>query len=111
MHNVGTIADMAFGNAFLGIVHAMSHTLGATFYEDHRAPERFQDVARALGLPAAHPPEGVESPAHVVERLRAARGQPTFQSLGAEERTLPMLDGMQEIMRAACFGPAEVTDE
>ncbi|MFB7900599.1 iron-containing alcohol dehydrogenase, partial [Streptomyces xiamenensis] len=90
MHNAGTIAGMAFGNAFLGIVHAMSHTLGATFhiahgrtnaillphviryngtvpgkltgwpkYESYRAPERFQDIARALGLPASTPAEGV----------------------------------------------------
>jgi len=35
MHNAGTIAGMAFGNAFLGIVHAMSHTLGATFHVAH----------------------------------------------------------------------------
>ncbi len=86
MHNAGTIAGMAFGNAFLGIVHAMSHTLGATFhvahgrtnaillphviryngtvptkltgwpkYESYRAPERFQDIARTLGLPATTP--------------------------------------------------------
>ncbi|WP_371562668.1 bifunctional acetaldehyde-CoA/alcohol dehydrogenase [Streptomyces canus] len=166
MHNAGTIAGMAFGNAFLGIVHAMSHTLGATFhiahgrtnavllphviryngsvptkltgwpkYESYRAPERFQDIARTLGLPAAHPQEGVESLAGAVERLRAAvRIEPTFQSLGADERTflaalpqqalnayedqcapanprMPMLDDMQDIMRAAYFGPAEATDE
>ncbi|GGR47246.1 aldehyde-alcohol dehydrogenase [Actinoplanes ianthinogenes] len=35
MHNAGTIAGMAFGSAFLGIVHAMSHTLGATFHVAH----------------------------------------------------------------------------
>ncbi|MFF9819085.1 bifunctional acetaldehyde-CoA/alcohol dehydrogenase [Streptomyces sp. NPDC014006] len=35
MHNAGTIAGMAFGNAFLGMVHAMSHTLGATFHIAH----------------------------------------------------------------------------
>jgi acetaldehyde dehydrogenase/alcohol dehydrogenase len=35
MHNAGTIAGMAFGSAFLGVVHAMSHTLGATFHIAH----------------------------------------------------------------------------
>ncbi|MGA5710445.1 bifunctional acetaldehyde-CoA/alcohol dehydrogenase [Streptomyces cellulosae] len=159
MHNAGTIAGMAFGNAFLGIVHAMSHTLGATFhiahgrtnavllphviryngtvptkltgwpkYENYRAPERFQDIARTLGLPAATPAEGVESLATAVERLRDAVGiEPTFQALGIDERAfldalpqqalnayedqcapanprMPMLDDMQEIMRTAYHG-------
>ncbi|MFE4050145.1 iron-containing alcohol dehydrogenase [Streptomyces sp. YIM B13518] len=159
MHNAGTIAGMAFGNAFLGIVHAMSHTLGATFriahgrtnavllphviryngtvptkltgwpkYEDYRAPERFQDIARTPGLPAATPAEGVESLATAVERLRDAVGiEPTFAALGIDERTfldalpqqalnayedqcapanprMPMLDDMQGIMRAAHHG-------
>lgn len=31
MHNAGTIAGMAFGNAFLGIVHAMAHSVGSTY--------------------------------------------------------------------------------
>ena len=35
MHNAGTIAGMAFGNAFLGIVHAMAHTVGSTFKLAH----------------------------------------------------------------------------
>ncbi|WP_327720236.1 bifunctional acetaldehyde-CoA/alcohol dehydrogenase [Streptomyces sp. NBC_00490] len=159
MHNAGTIAGMAFGNAFLGIVHAMSHTLGATFhiahgrtnavllphviryngtvptkltgwpkYESYRAPERFQDIARALGLPAATPQAGVESLARAVERLRQAVGiEPSFRSLGVDERSfldalpqqamnayedqcapanprMPMLDDMQELMRAAYYG-------
>ncbi|MFH9861157.1 bifunctional acetaldehyde-CoA/alcohol dehydrogenase [Streptomyces sp. NPDC017202] len=159
MHNAGTIAGMAFGNAFLGIVHAMSHTLGATFhiahgrtnavllphviryngsvptkltgwpkYENYRAPERFQDIARALGLPAATPAEGVESLAVAVERLRGTVGiEPTFQALGVDEKAftealpqqalnayedqcapanprMPMLDDMQDLMRAAYYG-------
>ncbi|WP_108952272.1 bifunctional acetaldehyde-CoA/alcohol dehydrogenase [Streptomyces fragilis] len=159
MHNAGTIAGMAFGNAFLGIVHAMSHTLGATFhiahgrtnavllphviryngtvpakltgwpkYESYRAPERFQDIARTLGLPAATPAEGVESLAVAVERLREAVGiEPTFRSLGVDEETflaalpqqalnayedqcapanprMPMLDDMRRLMRDAYHG-------
>lgn len=161
MHNAGTIAGMAFGNAFLGIVHAMSHTLGATFhiahgrtnaillphviryngrvpakltgwpkYESYRAPERFQDVARALGLAASTPAEGVASYAAAVERLRDAVGiAPSFRALGIDETAfigalpqqalnayedqcapanprMPMLDDMEDIMRAAYYaGP------
>ncbi|MFF1442812.1 bifunctional acetaldehyde-CoA/alcohol dehydrogenase [Streptomyces sp. NPDC058295] len=166
MHNAGTLAGMAFGNAFLGIVHAMSHTLGATFhiahgrtnavllplviryngtvptkltgwpkYESYRAPERVQDIARTLGLPAGTPAEGVESLARAVERLRDAVGiEPSFQSLGIDERTfldalpqqamnayedqcapanprMPMLDDMQGIMRAAFYGPTGTPDQ
>ncbi|MFC4146564.1 bifunctional acetaldehyde-CoA/alcohol dehydrogenase [Micromonospora mangrovi] len=159
MHNAGTIAGMAFGSAFLGIVHAMSHTLGATFhiahgrtnavllphviryngtvpsklsgwprYESYRAPERFAEIARLLGLPAATPAEGVASLADAVERLRDAVGiEPSFGAIGvAEERfvaalpqqalnaysdqcapanpRMPMLDDMQQLMRAAYHG-------
>ncbi|MEU3254154.1 bifunctional acetaldehyde-CoA/alcohol dehydrogenase [Streptomyces sp. NPDC006997] len=156
MHNAGTIAGMAFGNAFLGIVHAMAHTLGATFhvahgrtnaillprviryngtvptkltgwpkYENYRAPERFQEIAVALGLPAATPQEGVESLASAVERLRDAVGiEPSFGAVGVNKKAfmaalpqqamnayedqcapanprMPMLDDMQELMRSA----------
>ncbi|OON29964.1 MULTISPECIES: bifunctional acetaldehyde-CoA/alcohol dehydrogenase [unclassified Micromonospora] len=159
MHNAGTIAGMAFGSAFLGIVHAMSHTLGATFhiahgrtnavllphviryngtvpsklsgwpkYESYRAPERFAEIARTLGLPAATPAEGVESLAAAVERLRDAVGiEPSFAAIGVDEAAfeaalpqqalnayedqcapanprMPMLDDMQQLMRAAYHG-------
>jgi len=159
MHNAGTIAGMAFGSAFLGIVHAMSHTLGATFhiahgrtnaillahviryngstpgkltgwpkYEQYRAPERFQDIARMLGLPAATPQEGVESYAAAIERLRDAIGvEASFKQLGVDEQEfldalpqqainaykdqcapanprMPMLDDMQQLMRTAYYG-------
>ncbi|MET8565136.1 bifunctional acetaldehyde-CoA/alcohol dehydrogenase [Streptomyces flaveolus] len=162
MHNAGTIAGMAFGNAFLGIVHAMSHTLGATFhiahgrtnavllphviryngtvatkltgwpkYENYRAPERFRDIARTLGLPASTAQEGVESLARAVERLRDAVGiEPSFKALGIHEHTfldalpqqalnayedqcapanprMPMLDDMRELMRTAYYWRAQ----
>ena len=127
MHNAGTIAGMAFGNAFLGIVHAMAHTIGSTFhlvhgrtnatllphviryngtvptkltswpkYEHYVAPERFQQIAAMLGLPAATPAEGVESYAAAVERLRSAVGIPaSFAEQGvAEDEFLGRLDDL-----------------
>lgn len=159
MHNAGTIAGMAFGSAFLGIVHAMSHTLGATFhiahgrtnavllphviryngsvpsklsgwpkYESYRAPERFAEIARMLGLPAGTPEQGVASLAEAVERLRDAVGiEPSFAAIGVDREAfeaalpqqalnayedqcapanprMPMLDDMQQLMRAAYHG-------
>ncbi|MYS80357.1 bifunctional acetaldehyde-CoA/alcohol dehydrogenase [Embleya scabrispora] len=164
MHNAGTIAGMAFGNAFLGIVHAMSHTLGATFhvahgrtnavllphviryngsapgklagwpkYEHYRAPERFADIARTLGLPAGTPAEGVRSLATAVEQLRERVGiEPSFQALGIDEKAfqaalprqalnayedqcapanprMAMLDDMIAIMRDAYYGTVPVS--
>ncbi len=159
MHNAATIAGMAFGNAFLGIVHAMSHTVGSTYkqihgrtnavflpnairyngqiptkfnawpkYETYTAPERYQRIARELGLPAATPDEGVESYAAAVEGLRARLGMPgSFTEMGIEENAfmgsldmltmrafedqcapanprIPMLEHMKQLMVASYYG-------
>ncbi|MCR6689254.1 bifunctional acetaldehyde-CoA/alcohol dehydrogenase [Cellulomonas sp.] len=159
MHNAGTIAGMAFGNAFLGIVHAMAHVVGSTFhlvhgrtnatllphviryngtiptkltswpkYESYVAPERFQQIAQMLGLPAATPEQGVESYAQAVESLRAKVGIPSsFQAQGVDEQDfigrldevamgayedqcapanprMPMIDDMKSILTAAYYG-------
>ncbi|WP_082812746.1 bifunctional acetaldehyde-CoA/alcohol dehydrogenase [Cellulomonas timonensis] len=159
MHNAGTIAGMAFGNAFLGIVHAMAHVVGSTFhlvhgrtnatllphviryngtiptkltswpkYEHYVAPERFQQIAQTLGLPAETPEQGVESYALAVESLRAKVGIPaSFQAQGVDEQEfigrldevamgayedqcapanprMPMLADMKDIMAAAYYG-------
>ncbi|MFG3498323.1 bifunctional acetaldehyde-CoA/alcohol dehydrogenase [Streptomyces sp. NPDC047928] len=163
MHNASTVAGMAFANAFLGLVHAMAHTLGNTFHVAHgrtnalllphvirhngqisgkatpwpkaevyRAPERFQEIARMLGLPAATPEEGVESYARAVEELRDRCGIPaSFQAAGVDEEAflealpqqamnayadqcapanprMPMLDEMQRLMTQAYYGTREV---
>lgn len=159
MHNAGTIAGMAFGNSFLGIVHAMAHVVGSTYhlvhgrtnatllphviryngtvptkltswpkYEHYVAPERFQQLAAALGLPASTPAEGVESYALAVESLRAKVGIPSsFQAQGVDEQEfiarldevamgayedqcapanprMPMIDDMKDLMTAAYYG-------
>ncbi|WP_324785705.1 bifunctional acetaldehyde-CoA/alcohol dehydrogenase [Streptomyces sp. H51] len=159
MHNASTIAGMAFANSFLGLVHAMAHTLGNTFHvahgrtnalllphvirhngtvthkatpwpkaETYRAPERYQDIARMLGLPAATPAEAVESYARAVEELRERCGIPaSFKEEGVDEEAflaalpqqalnayadqcapanprMPMIDEMQELMRKAYYG-------
>lgn len=159
MHNASTVAGMAFANAFLGLVHAMAHTLGNTFHVPHgrtnalllphvirhngtvsakatpwpkaevyRAPERFQEIARMLGLPADSPEQGVESYAAAVEELRAKCGVPaSFAEEGVDEAAflealpqqamnayadqcapanprMPMLSEMEELMRHAYYG-------
>jgi len=159
MHNAATIAGMAFGNAFLGIVHAMSHTVGSTYkqihgrtnavflpnairyngqipskfnawpkYETYTAPERYQRIAKELGLPAETPDEGVESYAKAVEDLRARLGMPaSFKEMGIDEASfmgsldmltmrafedqcapanprIPMLAHMEELMIASYYG-------
>jgi acetaldehyde dehydrogenase/alcohol dehydrogenase len=150
---------MAFGNAFLGIVHAMAHVIGSTFhlvhgrtnatllphvvryngqiptkltswpkYEHYVAPERFQQIAQMLGLPAETPEQGVESYALALEALRAKVGIPaSFQAQGVDEQDflsrldevamgayedqcapanprMPMRADMKDIMTAAYYG-------
>lgn len=159
MHNAGTLAGMAFGNAFLGIVHAMSHVTGSMFglahgrtnatylahviryngtvptkltswpkYEHYIAPERFQEIAKHLGLPASTPEEGVESYARAIEELRDKVGIPaSFQEQGVNEAEflssldelamgayedqcapanprMPMLADMKVLMEATYYG-------
>jgi acetaldehyde dehydrogenase/alcohol dehydrogenase len=159
MHNAATIAGMAFGNAFLGIVHAMAHTIGSQYhlvhgrtnavllphviryngkvptkatswpkYEHYVAPERFQEIAKMLGLAHETPEIAVEAYATAVEKLRDAVGiERSFQAQGVDEAAyignldqlamnayedqcapanprMPMLDDMKTIMEAAYYG-------
>ncbi|MFV0634289.1 bifunctional acetaldehyde-CoA/alcohol dehydrogenase [Demequina sp.] len=159
MHNAATIAGMAFANAFLGLVHAMSHVTGSTHHvahgrtnaiylphviryngkvptkptswpkaESYVAPERYQEIAKMLGLPASTPDEGVESYAKAVEQLRDKVGiERSFKDVGVDETEfmssldtlamnayadqcapanprLPILEDMKVMMEAAYYG-------
>jgi len=159
MHNAATIAGMAFGNAFLGLVHAMSHVTGSMFHvahgrtnaiylphviryngkmptkptswpkqETYVAPERFQEIAKVLGLPHETPEIAVEAYATACEELRAKVGiEASFKDAGVDEAEfmssldtlamqayedqcapanprLPMLDDMKIMMEAAFYG-------
>ncbi len=159
MHNAATIAGMAFGNAFLGIVHAMSHTVGATHglvhgrtnamflpyairynglvpgkvtgwpkAEKYVAPERFQVIAKHLGLPHSTPEEAVNAYADACRDLATRIGvEQSFAAQGVSEQEyiggldalamrayedqcapanprLPMLQDMKDIMVAAFYG-------
>ncbi len=52
------------------------------------APERYADISRALGLPAATPEEGVKSLVKAVRDLIVELNVPlTLKELGIEENT------------------------
>ncbi|KLN33493.1 acetaldehyde dehydrogenase [Cellulosimicrobium funkei] len=97
-------------------------------YERYVAPERFQEIAKHLGLPASTPEEGVESYAKAVEELRAKVGiESTFAAQGVDETVflsrlddlalrsfedqcapanprMPVLEDMRDILVAAYRG-------
>jgi acetaldehyde dehydrogenase / alcohol dehydrogenase len=114
MHNAGTMAGMAFTNAFLGINHSLAHIVGGQFHVPHGranaillphvirynagipskftaypkyeypvADRKYQEIARALDLPAGTPAEGVASLIAAIEALRAKLDMPaTFAETG-----------------------------
>ena len=85
LHNAATMAGIAFGNAQIGVAHAMGHALGAIFKVPHgrsvavflpysmefnarAASDRYAEIAEAVGL-------GPGSPEELTTRLiEAVRG-------------------------------------
>ncbi|GGE30568.1 bifunctional acetaldehyde-CoA/alcohol dehydrogenase [Streptococcus himalayensis] len=100
-------------------------------YNYYRADEKYQDIAKMLGLPASTPEEGVESYAKAVYELGERIGiKMNFKDQGIDEKEwkesardlaflayedqcspanprLPMVDHMQEIIQDAYYGYKE----
>ncbi|HEN7061371.1 TPA: bifunctional acetaldehyde-CoA/alcohol dehydrogenase [Streptococcus agalactiae] len=100
-------------------------------YNYYRADEKYQDIAKLLGLPAATPEEAVESYAKAVYDLGTRLGiKMNFRDQGIDEKEwkeksrelaflayedqcspanprLPMVDHMQEIIKDAYYGYEE----
>src|SRR5690606_30469797 len=96
--------------------------------ESYVAPQRYQEIAKHLGLPASTPEEGVESYAKAVEELRDKVGiERSFKEVGVDEAEfmasldtlamnayadqcapanprLPILEDMKVMMEAAYYG-------
>lgn len=105
-----TAAGAAFSNAQVGLVHAMSHTVGARFQVHHglansialpavvrfnaeACPEVYRRVLEALGLPTdGDPREVAERLARYLETLARRLGLPrSFREVGVPEEALPDL--------------------
>jgi len=104
-------AGLAFSNAILGATHAMSHQVGGLLDAPHgvvngvllshvirfnaeSAPERFHEIAVAVGLPVADVPadEVVEMLAAYVRALGDQVGVPRgLRDLGVTESDIPAL--------------------
>ncbi len=94
MHLAASIAGLAMSNAQASTSHALGHPLGAFFKIPHGravglflpytmefslpvSAERYADISRFLGLPAATPEAGARHLIQAVRDLMAELGQPT----------------------------------
>ena len=103
MHMAQCMAGMAFSNALLGICHSLAHKTGAQFeiphgrcnaillpfvieYNAKTVPERFADIARALGLPGATDRQLINSLVDAIKALNAKLGiKQSYQENGVSE--------------------------
>jgi alcohol dehydrogenase class IV len=101
MATASLMAGMAFGNAGVGAVHALAYPLGGRFNIAHgvsnalllpyvmawnkiACPERFRDIAQAMGLQVAHlsdadaASEAVQAMAQLCETVNIPKGMRSF---------------------------------
>jgi len=115
MHDAATIAGMAFSNSCLGLVHAISHTVGAQFHLVHgrtnavllpyliryngvAEPGRFQEIAEQLHLPHATAEQAIDAYAQACRDLATAVGvERCFAEQGVDkEEFISSLDLLAE---------------
>jgi alcohol dehydrogenase class IV len=94
MHNAATLAGLGFGNAMACMAHAAGHALGARFHIPHgravglmlpytiefiaaEAPERYAEVARALGCELEDDEAAARWLARFLREFSGALGLPT----------------------------------
>jgi len=103
MHNAATCAGLGFGNSMASIAHAMGHVVGAVFHVPHgravglflpytiefvarEAPDRFAELAWALGLIEAGGEPGARALAQGLRDLIRRIGNPTSLAEAGVER-------------------------
>lgn len=93
MHNASTMAGMAFTQSNVALGHALGHVLGGIFHISHgklmatfiprvieynakQIPERYAEIARAVGVDAKTTTEAVEKLLDAIKELRNELGEP-----------------------------------
>jgi alcohol dehydrogenase class IV len=125
------IAGIGFGNSRVGVVHAVAHPLGGRFNVAHgvanalmlpvcmqynliACPEKFVDIARALGEPVEGVPvrEAAQSAVDAVRQLAEDIGVPkSLRELGVPQDALEVMarDAMEQ--GVAVTNPRTVTEQ
>jgi alcohol dehydrogenase class IV len=94
MHNAGTMSGLACSNSQFGTAHSMGHALGATYHMTHglsvaisnlyvipfnrkAVPERYAEIAYALGIRASTPEDATQELVGSLAALMKRLDQPT----------------------------------
>lgn len=118
MHNAGTIAGMAFANAFLGINHSLAHKIGGIFHVPHgRAnsillPHVIKYNGKKSGKPATWPKyTHYQADIKYYEIARAIGLNPKTPEQGVEQFANAVSELAAKINMVATFKECNITKE